>query len=349
VRKRPLIALAVLLTALVALATFVLLYDHAHRDTIAQGVTVGGVDIGGLTRAQAAARLHQRILAPLRRPVVVSHGQHVWHLTAREARVAANLDATVDEALARSREGNVLQRTFRGVTGEEVEARLQPDVRYSDGAISRLLHRMRKALDRKPIAATISFSAAGPQTTPSHWGRELVTTGLHRRIRAALVSPAADRTMVATTRKARPKVTTGDLAERYETALVVNRAAFKLKLFKRLKLVKTYAIAVGAIGLETPAGLYHIQNKAIDPAWTKPHSDWVPEKERGKVVPGGTPENPLKARWLGIFDGAGIHGIDPSEYGSIGHAASHGCVRMRIADVEDLYPRVPVGAPIYIA
>jgi lipoprotein-anchoring transpeptidase ErfK/SrfK len=52
---------------------------------------------------------------------------------------------------------------------------------------------------------------------------------------------------------------------------------------------------------------------------------------------------------LGIFNGAGIHGIDPSEYGSIGHAASHGCVRMRIPDVEDLYPRVPVGAPIFIA
>jgi lipoprotein-anchoring transpeptidase ErfK/SrfK len=74
----------------------------------------------------------------------------------------------------------------------------------------------------------------------------------------------------------------------------------------------------------------------------------VPAADRGKVVPGGSPENPLKARWLGIFDGAGIHGIDPSEYGTIGHAASHGCVRMRIPDVIDLYPRVAVGTPIYI-
>ena len=97
-----------------------------------------------------------------------------------------------------------------------------------------------------------------------------------------------------------------------------------------------------------PAGVYHIQNKAINPAWTMPNSSWVAPADRGKVVPGGTPENPLKARWLGIFNGAGIHGIDPSEYGTIGHAASHGCVRMRIPDVEDLYPRVPVGAPIYI-
>jgi lipoprotein-anchoring transpeptidase ErfK/SrfK len=68
----------------------------------------------------------------------------------------------------------------------------------------------------------------------------------------------------------------------------------------------------------------------------------------GKVIPGGAPDNPIKSRWLGIWDGAGIHGVDPSEYSSLGHAASHGCVRMRIDDVEALYPQVPVGAPIYI-
>ena len=91
-------------------------------------------------------------------------------------------------------------------------------------------------------------------------------------------------------------------------------------------------------GLETPAGLYHIQNKAVDPAWTCPHSAWAGSLA-GQVIPGGAPNNPLKARWMGIFDGAGIHGTDPSEYGSIGTAASHGCVGMRIPDVEDLYDR----------
>jgi lipoprotein-anchoring transpeptidase ErfK/SrfK len=78
-----------------------------------------------------------------------------------------------------------------------------------------------------------------------------------------------------------------------------------------------------------------------------PHSDWVAPGDRGKVVPGGVPENPLKARWLGIYDGAGIHGTDAD--GSIGTAASHGCVRMRIPEVIELYDQVPVGAPIYIA
>ena len=68
-------------------------------------------------------------------------------------------------------------------------------------------------------------------------------------------------------------------------------------------------MAVGAVGFDTPAGLYHIQNKAVDPAWHVPNSDWAGDLA-GTVVPGGTAENPLKARWLGIFDGAGIHGTD---------------------------------------
>ena len=149
------------------------------------------------------------------------------------------------------------------------------------------------------------------------------------------------------TETVKPKVSTDQLAEKYPAVLVVNRSAFQLTLYKNLKKAKTYGVAIGQVGLETPAGLYHIQNKAVNPAWTMPNSDWVAPADRGKVVPGGTAENPLKARWLGIFAGAGIHGTDAAS--SIGTAASHGCVRMRIPDVIELYDQVPVGAPIYIA
>jgi lipoprotein-anchoring transpeptidase ErfK/SrfK len=171
-------------------------------------------------------------------------------------------------------------------------------------------------------------------------------TTLHRNIRAAIVSSTADRTFVARTRKIAPKVTTGQLADTYATAIIVNRGSFQLTLYKHLKPAKTYPIAVGQVGLETPAGLYHIQNKAVNPAWNVPNSPWAGSLA-GQVIPGGAPNNPLKARWMGIFAGAGIHGTDA--IGSIGTAASHGCIRMRIPDVIELYDQVPVGAPVYIA
>jgi lipoprotein-anchoring transpeptidase ErfK/SrfK len=347
-RSKQFIGVAAALAIMCVLAGAVYAYDHGRRDKIAKGVTVGGIDIGGMTRANAQRKLEARFLGALHEPIVIHHGRKTWKLGPREARVAADIGAMVDEAVTRSRDGNMFSRAFRGLTGGKVDANLTPTVSYSKPAVVRLLDKVRRSVDRDAVDAKLSFHTGGFTQVPGRDGLAVDATGLHTKIDAAIVSPSAKRTFVATTHHTKPKVTTKKLLETYNTLLIIDRANFQLKLFKALKPVKTYDIAVGMVGLETPAGVYHIQNKAINPAWTMPNSDWVAPADRGKVVPGGTPANPLKSRWLGIFNGAGIHGIDPSEYGTIGHAASHGCVRMRIPDVEDLYPRVPVGAPIYI-
>jgi hypothetical protein len=113
---------------------------------------------------------------------------------------------------------------------------------------------------------------------------------------------------------------------------------FELRLFKALRHVKTYGIAVGMAGLSTPAGLFSITEKQVNPAWHVPNAAWAGSLA-GQVIPGGAPNNPLKARWLGITDGVGIHGT--AEDWSIGSRASHGCIRMHVRDVIALYPRVP--------
>jgi lipoprotein-anchoring transpeptidase ErfK/SrfK len=124
----------------------------------------------------------------------------------------------------------------------------------------------------------------------------------------------------------------------------VDRNAFQLHLFKNLELVKSYPIAVGMQGLETPAGLYDVQDKQVDPTWHVPDSDWAGDLA-GKTIPPG-PDDPLKARWMGFNGSAGIHGT--SELDSLGSAASHGCIRMAVPDVENLYDQVDVGTPVYI-
>jgi lipoprotein-anchoring transpeptidase ErfK/SrfK len=347
-RFKGLIGIAAALAVLGVLAGVVYAYDHGRRDRIANGISVGGVDIGGMSRDSAQRKLEARLLGALHEPVVIHHGKKTWKLGPREARIAADIGAMVDAAVARSRDGNMVSRTVRGLTGGTIHDNITPRVSYSKRAVVRLLDKVRRSVDRDAVDAKLSFHAGGFTKVAGRDGLAVDATRLHREIDAAIISPTAQRTFVAHTHHTAPKVTTAKLVKTYNTLLIIDRAHFQLKLFKQLKPVKTYNIAVGMVGLETPAGIYHIQNKAINPAWTMPNSDWVAPADRGKVVPGGTPENPLKSRWLGIFNGAGIHGIDPSEYGTIGHAASHGCVRMRIPDVEDLYPRVPVGTPIYI-
>jgi lipoprotein-anchoring transpeptidase ErfK/SrfK len=143
-----------------------------------------------------------------------------------------------------------------------------------------------------------------------------------------------------------PPVRTRDLRwGRYGTIVTVDQRHFRLRLFKRLRFVKSYGVAVGQPAYPTPNGLFSIANKAVNPTWTVPDSPWAGAL-RNETVPGGSSQNPLKARWMGIVNGVGIHGT--AESGSIGSRASHGCIRMRVADVIDLYPRVPVGSPILI-
>ena len=332
------------LAAGIAGATYA--YDHSRADKIGNGVRVGGISLDGLTAAQAHAKLDRLIVQPLERPVVVHHDRSTWRLGAREAHIAVDIDAMVDRALDKSREGDIVSRTVRNLTGKSLDADLEPTVRFEDRAVVRMLDKIRKAIDRKPVDATAKLDASGVSTTDSRTGLAVRASTLHRQIRGAIVSTTADRTFIARTRKLQPKVTNADLKQRFGTAIVVNRNAFKLTLYKNLKPSKTYSIAVGQIGLETPAGLYHIQNKAVNPAWNVPNSDWAGDLA-GQVIPGGAPNNPLKARWMGIFAGAGIHGTDAIN--SIGTAASHGCIRMRIPDVIELYDKVPVGAPVYIA
>jgi lipoprotein-anchoring transpeptidase ErfK/SrfK len=169
---------------------------------------------------------------------------------------------------------------------------------------------------------------------------------LGARIDRALVGATASRTVIVPTKKVAPKVTTAQLAAKYPAYIVVDRNTFSLRFYDHLKLAKTYEIAVGMEGLETPAGLHRIEWEQVNPPWYVPKKAWAGSLA-GTVVPPG-PADPLKARFMSFDGGAGIHGIDPSEYSSIGHDASHGCVRMRIPDVIDLYSHSPVGTPVYI-
>src|SRR4051812_1928422 len=345
--RRSLALVAILVVALLATGGGVYAYDRGKDGQIAEGIKVDGVDVGGLNASQARSRLRKALLEPLDRPVTVRFEDKAYKLTPRRAQIGVDIDGSVDRALTRSRQGDIITRTWREVRGRPILTDLDAKVSYSRPAVRRLVAKVERDLNRDPVDASVDLESGSVSPKPSHDGRAVRAARLRRDVERELLDSGRRRVARVRTKVVKPAVSTDQLAAKYPAVLVVNRGAFQLTLYKHLKPAKTYGVAIGKIGLETPAGLYHIQNKAVDPAWTMPNSDWVAPKDRGKVVPGGSPENPLKARWLGIFAGAGIHGTDAES--SIGTAASHGCVRMRIPDVKELYDQVPVGAPIYIA
>lgn len=336
------IATALALLALGAVGAYA--YDNSQDGQIADGVTIAGVDVGGMDAAQAKRAVRRQLLGPLRHSLRVGYDGESWTLEGKSLKVHADLDQAVDEALAASQEGGLPGRLIRYVSGDEVDEEVSAEVTYSQPAVNRFVRRVAEAIEREPQDATVEASGDTLAVVPAEYGRKLRDNLLTDQLNAAVLNADADHTIAARTHSVAPEVTGEEVTSEYPTYLTLDRASYTLSLWKDLKLAKTYTVAVGQEGLETPEGLYHIQDKQVEPTWHVPESDWAGSLAGQSIPPG--PSNPLKARWMGIFEGAGIHGTE--ETSSLGTAASHGCVRMAISDVEELYDEVEVGTPIYI-
>jgi lipoprotein-anchoring transpeptidase ErfK/SrfK len=321
-------------------------YDASRSDQLAEGITLAGLDVGGMTVPEAQAALQEEIDQRLERPLRLRYGDRSFRLDPDLVKVRTNVDELVRAAEADSREGNFLTRSFRDLTGGEVDTELALTVEYSQAAVARVVKGIRRELDRPARDAEASASWAGVHISPSQEGVSVRVGPLQRAIGAGLVSADGSRSIKVPARTLKPKTTTKALSKRYGHFVAISRSERKLRLFVDLELVKTYSVGIGALGFETPAGVYEIESKAANPAWYVPDKPWAGDLA-GTVIAGNDPDNPIKARWMGFWDGAGIHGT--ADEASIGTAASHGCIRMTVPDVIDLYDRVPLHTPLSIA
>ncbi|HEY7076543.1 MAG TPA: L,D-transpeptidase/peptidoglycan binding protein [Solirubrobacteraceae bacterium] len=346
-RKAVVFPIGLLVLLLAGAGVAMAAYDHSRREQIAPGVRIGGVDVGGLKAPAAQARVEQALSARLNRPVVVVAAGHRFRLPASRIHPHVDVAALVDQAVTASRGGSILARTVRSLKDSPVHTRIPIAVDFDRAPVDRLTRRVAAAVNRPPRDAAVHPSAGGLQETSSQTGLQVRRAALERKLMAHLRRARGSRTVRARVTTLEPKVSLAALRKKYPAYIIVDRGAFTLRFYKHLRFQKSYPIAVGMQGLETPAGLYDIQWKQTNPSWYVPNSAWAGALA-GKVIPPG-PQDPIKARWMAFNGGAGIHGIDPSEYGSIGHDASHGCVRMRIPDVIELYSQTPVGTPVFVA
>lgn len=126
------------------------------------------------------------------------------------------------------------------------------------------------------------------------------------------------------------------------TRIYVNLERFSAVLIDEAGRPRYYSIATGVEEHPTPTGFYYISDMAKNPTWLPPNSEWA--KDSKQIPPG--PDNPLGTRWIGIGNAIGFHGTPYP--GTVGTRASHGCMRMAIPDIEDLYERVTVGTQVHI-
>ena len=170
-RNRTFIFVAGFLVVLLVGAGAVYLYDASQSDDIADGVKVGGIPLGGLNKAQAKEKLWRKLAGTLNQPVKVKGpGGHTFTLTAKRAKVTMDVDGMVSEAVDKSRDGSVVTRAWRAVTGGTVNADLAPKVDYSSSAVNRLVRRVKRTVNRRPQDASVKPTATQLEKVAAHNG-----------------------------------------------------------------------------------------------------------------------------------------------------------------------------------
>jgi hypothetical protein len=289
---------------------------------VAAEVTVGAVDLSGLTAKEAEAVLSDAF----ERPLEVGNRGRTWRFSAHTLGADAGVELAVRRALA-APEGTQLRLPV-SLDGRRLRAWARAFARD---------------FDRPVVNARIVLRGRRPRAVKERLGRRLDRIATQMRVAVALRAgergavPLAARTL-------RPRIARTDLGR----AIVVRRGSNRLFLYRaraasRMRLVRKLGVATGQAAYPTPLGAFTIATTQLNPWWYPPDSDWA---AGASPVPPG-PGNPLGTRWMGLSEPlVGIHGTPDAA--SIGYSASHGCIRMRIPDAEWLFERVRVGTPVFI-
>ena len=223
-----------------------------------------------MTADEATKLVESKLVDPLRKKkVTVTYDGVESSFSPEKLEVDSDVDGMVDKALKEEgQEGGLPTRVWRYATGGEVDVAISPQVTYSNEAIKQVVA---EAPPRTSTPRPSTRRSSRPQYSPLSTASR-ATTG-SRSVRAShadesVVQRTARRKVTVPVDTVEPEVSKQDLAAPYPTYLTVNRSTFELTLWKDLEPAKTYTVAIGAEGFDTPAGVYNIQNKAVDPAST---------------------------------------------------------------------------------
>lgn len=322
-----------------AAAVLFLGLDLAYAGHVFKGVTVEGVYIGGLSKAEAVERLRSELdMEALNRDLVLEFDGHTWPLPLYEIDAYVDLEATVEKAMSAGRDIPFYQRWAYRTLFKGVERDVGLMVHYDRGKLESFISSLEMTINRPAIDAVMKLEGRKLVIQHSQQGWVLDAEKARESILAAL--PSTERTARLEIEVTPPQVSD----EQVGKVIVVDKTNHQLTLYNNLQVEKQYPVAVGMPSWPTPSGTYKVVSMQRNPTWVNPGTSWAATMP--PYIPPG-PGNPLGTRAIGTSaPGVFIHGTYSSW--SIGTSASHGCIRMYIKDSEDLFERVTVGIPVLI-
>ena len=284
---------------------------------IAESVTIGETQVGGMTAEQATTA----VMADFKKPIPIV-------LPGRTSYVAPGSAGGVPLV------AHAVQSALSADPDERIGLRVLVDRPRLASAATRVA----AELSQPAVDAKVKLHGLRPVVRPERYGLEVRAKPLARALSQALAAGSRSPVDVR-----HATLVPAVLARDLRTVIIIRRSSNRLIFHRANRKPVKLGVATGQPSYPTPLGEFTIVDKQLNPWWYPPNSDWA---AGASPIPPG-PGNPLGTRWMGLsVPSVGIHGTPDAA--SIGYSASHGCIRMRIPDAEWLYDHVSIGTPVFI-
>ncbi len=166
-------------------------YQGRYADRIYPGVSVAGIDLGGLDRGAARLALTQGLARFGQGTIVVSAGEQTLRIPFSDVGRHADVDRMLDEAFAIGRTGDSVVRAADGVRSLVRGAAIPPAVVVDEGKLASAIASAAGQVDIAPVDASATITPTAFTTTLARVGRSLDQKALGVAISAALADPGA--------------------------------------------------------------------------------------------------------------------------------------------------------------
>ena len=321
-------------------------YDGAHSDELLPGVVVGDVAAGGRPTAAVLRALDDQLPPVGAASLHVVAGDHDATFTLAQLGLRSNAAATVARAKAETDRMNIAARVWHRALNKPVQRSYEVRLEVDPGAVRRRVAQLAKEVALAPVDARIDTSSGMVSILPASEGRSLdvaATNALLLDTAARMANGGGSGT--GTTDVEAPVTTLKPAVTGFDDVILVRVAENKLYHYDNGNLVKTYTVATGTSRYPTPKGNFSVVLKRRNPTWVNPDPGGWGKSLPARIEPGS--RNPLGTRAMNLSaPGIRIHGT--TNVASLGRSASHGCIRMAMADVEELFDVVDQGTPVAI-
>ncbi|HVM15451.1 MAG TPA: L,D-transpeptidase family protein [Egibacteraceae bacterium] len=312
-------------------------YATEHEGRILPGVTVAGVDLGGMTADEAMAAAEGVVAPDLDRTVTLRWEDREWTATPRDLGATTDVEGVVAAALEASDAATMGSMVRMRWLGEALNLDQEISITHTEEGVRAFVDQVAAELHVPAQDAAVRAAGIGYEIVPEQRGQVLdtdaATAGLMHALEHGGDTVDLDVHPLPAARS----------AEDFTQVLVLRQREHILELHQHGVLTHSWNVAVGTSGHRTPTGIYEVTLKRHMPTWVNPAPNGWGSGMPARIGPGVN--NPLGVRALN-WSAPAIRFHGTANVNSIGRDASKGCVRLTNADVVQLYDLVEVGTPI---